>query len=185
MPRHHRSATGSVRCCTAWHLPLVGMVFAGCGAMLLATGLMQMPTSLTSDDRARMQTGSESRTSDTHTRFLLSAVHHDLQPMVAMRLLPEPPMLATRSPRMLRKTREDGIATVLFSLALSLLHQQFSEDERISRPAVPAEKPDLRRALLAMSAAQHTGHWMTACPCPPRPFTSSVAPVDAPTSGPR
>ena len=184
MARHPRSTVGTVHARAAWHLMPFGMVFAALGALLVA-GAMQMPSPALSAHWGWTITVSDSRTAQPHARSGLSAAGHDLKTEVPLRMLPESPLLRAIAPRLLHETSEDWIMSPLVASAPSDSGQSFTEDESISVAAAPVDEQDLRRDLLVMAAAQHTGHWISACPCSTRQIAFPVEAYDAPTSGPR
>ena len=185
MARHPRSAVGTVHASAAWHLLLFGMVFAASGGSLLVAGVMQVPSPAPSPHWGWTITVSDSRTAYPNTQSLLGAAGHGLETEGALRMLPASPLVATIAPRLLHKTSEDWIMSPLFASAPSDSGQSFTEDESISVAAAPVVEQDLRRDLLVMAAAQHTGHWISTCPCPTRQIAFPVEPYGAPTSGPR
>jgi hypothetical protein len=158
MARHHRSVVTAVHARTAWHLPLLGSALAVFGLILLVAGLMAIASPP------------------------VSTAVHGLQIEGVVPMLRGSPPLATRAPRLLQTT---WFPSAQFAIAPRHSRQVFAGGERISSSTAPLEKRDPRRTLLAMAAAQHTGHWIYACPCPTRQFSSPVEPYDTPTSGPR
>ena len=158
MARHHRFVVTAIHASTARHLPLVGSGLAVFGLILLVTGWMAMASPPVS--------------TATYGLKIEGGVH----------MLRGSPPLATRAPRLLRTT---WIPSAQFAIAPRHSRQVFAGGERISSSTAPLKKRDPRRTLLAMAAAQHTGHWIYACPCPTRQFAFPVDPYEAPTSGPR
>lgn len=158
MARHHQSVVGATHASPAWPLPLMGTVLNVFGLILLVAGSMAVDSPL------------------------MSTAGHSLKTQGVVRLPPESPQLATIAVRLHRTT---WIANAQFASAPNRSGHSFARDERLSSPAAPLEERDLRRVLLAMSAAQHTGHWISACPCPTRQIAYPEKPYDPPTSGPR
>ena len=185
MARHPRSAVGTVHASAAWHLLLFGMVFASLGGAVLVTGVMQMPSPAPSPHWGWTHSGSDFPTAHPHARLLPSSAGHRQKTQSMMRMLPASPLLAAIAPQLLHKTSEDWIISPLFACAPSDSGQHFPKSESMSASAAPVEEQDLRQDLLVMAAAQHAGHWISACPCAALPVASPPGPNEAPTSGPR
>ena len=158
MARHHQSVVGVTHASPAWPLPLMRTVLVVFGPILLVAGSMAV-------DSPPMSTAG-----------------HSLKTQGVVRMPPESLPLATIAARLPQTT---WIANAQFASAPSHSDHSFASDERLSSPTVPLEQRDLRQVLLAMSAAQHTGHWISACPCQTRQIAYPGKPYDPPTSGPR
>ena len=171
MARHHRSVVTAVHASTAWHPPLLGSAHAVFGLILLVAGFMAMASPPVSTAAQGLK--------------IEGVVHMTISPQPQQHRsdhLRGSPPLTTSAPRLLRTT---WVASAQFAIAPRHSSQVFAGGELISSATAPLEERDRRRTLLAMAAAQHTGHWIVACPCPTQQIASPVEPYDAPTSGPR
>ena len=185
MTWHHRSIVGVVHTSTRWPLRLMGTVLAISGLILLVDGVMGVDLSFASSHRGWIGIWSDSSAARPNARSLPSAAAQSWKTQSAVRMLPASALLAAFEPRLLLITKPDGIVNVRFATVPGDSGRSSAEDGWISVYPAPVAEQDLRRALLIMAAAQHTGHWIAACPCPARQIASPVGPYDVPTSGPR
>jgi hypothetical protein len=131
---------------------------------LEARPMLEVASLPTSMQRGRTHALIRSANCPPEARSLLRASGRSVKTESRVGVEREFPHWTAMAPRPRRNSSEDGIANVLFSSAPTPTSQSFAGDELIPGPAVPSESSDRRAALLAMSAAQHTGRWTVALP---------------------
>ncbi|MGH2615688.1 MAG: hypothetical protein ACRDJC_10650 [Thermomicrobiales bacterium] len=185
MVQRHRYIVGAVHPSTviattsaALHLPVMGMMLAAFGLILLVAGTVDMPSRATSNRRAWLQApivdGSSSVNIEHDERPPASAPSDSLNAKRAARQRPESANSATVVLHVQSSTSDDRIADALFvpapmQPAANPPHRSgdsFTGDEQLPNPNNLAAEWDVRWGLMEMAGAQR-GHWIRQCPCYP------------------
>jgi hypothetical protein len=154
---------------TSVRLPLLGVMLAAWGAILLIAGWTEVrslgPSTLRAWTQPRVVAWSNPGDVPRNTRSLVSEPCCILRTEGTGSTQHDDLHSAATTPHRLRRTSKDPVATALLPSPLSHVSQSVVWDEVVPGRTVPVERSDPRAALLELSVGQHTGRWTSACPC--------------------